>query len=145
MTRRDVVKGAVALATLGTGSVLGGRDVAAVAASPANRTGGGPRSDRDRVAIIGAGAGGVAAAYFLAGIRDVDLFEARSKIGGHCDSHVIDYRGHRITVDLGAQFFHPDTHPIYGLSCRVGGDSSVRELDLGAGAAEVDHGDQRVG
>src|SRR5262249_47451157 len=32
---------------------------------------------------------------------------------GHCDSHVIDYKGHRITVDLGAQFFHPDTHPIY--------------------------------
>ncbi|HEX3804017.1 MAG TPA: FAD-dependent oxidoreductase, partial [Solirubrobacteraceae bacterium] len=30
-----------------------------------------------------------------------------------CDSHVIDYRRHRITVDLGAQFFHPDTHPIY--------------------------------
>jgi predicted NAD/FAD-binding protein len=65
------------------------------------------------VAIIGAGAGGVAAAYLLGGIREVDLFEARSKIGGHCDSHVIDYRGHRITVDLGAQFFHPATHPIY--------------------------------
>ena len=65
------------------------------------------------MAIIGAGAGGVAAAYFLAGTLDVDLFEARSKIGGHCDSHVIDYRGRRITVDLGAQFFHPDTHPIY--------------------------------
>ena len=113
MTRRDVVKGAVALATLGAGSVLAGRGVAATAASPANRTGGVPGSDRDRVAIIGAGAGGVAAACFLAGIREVDLFEARSKIGGHCDSHVIDYRGHRITVDLGAQFFHPDTHPIY--------------------------------
>ena len=32
-----------------------------------------------------------------------------------------------------------------GLSCRVGGDLPVRELDLDAGAAEVDHGDQRVG
>ncbi len=65
------------------------------------------------MAIIGAGAGGVAAAYFLADTHDVDLFEARSKIGGHCDSHVIDYRGRRLTVDIGAQFFHPDTHPIY--------------------------------
>jgi predicted NAD/FAD-binding protein len=65
------------------------------------------------VAIIGAGAGGVAAAYFLADALDVDLFEARSEIGGHCDSRVIDYRGRRITVDLGAQFFHPATHPIY--------------------------------
>jgi uncharacterized protein len=114
LTRRDVVKGAVALAALGAGSVLTGRDVAAAAASPAKRTGRGEaRSDRHRVAIIGAGAGGVAAAYFLGGTLDVELFEARSKIGGHCDSHVIDYHGQSVTVDLGAQFFHPDTHPIY--------------------------------
>jgi predicted NAD/FAD-binding protein len=114
MTRRDVVKGAVALSMLGAGSGLAGRDAAIAAASSTASTESGRRgSDRHRVAIIGAGAGGVAAAYFLADTHDVDLFEARSKIGGHCDSHVIDYRGQRITVDLGAQFFHPDTHPIY--------------------------------
>jgi predicted NAD/FAD-binding protein len=95
MTRRDALKGAVGLAALG--------------AFPAGAAGNG----RERVAIIGAGAGGVAAAYFLAGSFDVDLFEARSRIGGHCDSRVIKHRGRRITVDLGAQFFHPDTHPIY--------------------------------
>src|SRR5689334_8805043 len=111
LTRRDVVKGAVALATLGAGSVLAGGHAAADAASTAS--GIGSRSPRQRVAIIGAGAGGVAAAYFLTGTYGVELFEARSKIGGHCDSHVIDYKGHRVTVDLGAQFFHPDTHPIY--------------------------------
>jgi predicted NAD/FAD-binding protein len=71
------------------------------------------RPGRERVAIIGAGAGGVAAAYFLAGSFDVDVFEARSRIGGHCDSRVIEHRGRRMTVDLGAQFFHPDTHPLY--------------------------------
>ena len=65
------------------------------------------------MAIIGGGAGGVAAAYFLAGSFEVDLFEARSRIGGHCDSRVITHRGRRLTVDLGAQFFHPATHPIY--------------------------------
>ena len=100
MTRRDALKGAVGLAALG--------------ALPASAAGsGGPRSRRERVAIIGGGAGGVAAAYFLAGSFDVDLFEARSRIGGHCDSRVIKHQGRRITVDLGAQFFHPDTHPIY--------------------------------
>ena len=100
MTRRDALKGAVGLAALG--------------ALPASAAGSGrPRPGRERVAIIGAGAGGVAAAYFLAGSFDVDLFEARSRIGGHCDSRVIKHRGRRITVDLGAQFFHPDTHPIY--------------------------------
>ena len=100
LTRRDALKGAVGLAALG--------------ALPASAAGSGrPTSGRERVAIIGAGAGGVAAAYFLAGSFDVDLFEARSRIGGHCDSRVIKHRGRRITVDLGAQFFHPDTHPIY--------------------------------
>src|SRR5262249_9208785 len=112
--RRDLVKGAVALATLGAGATLPGGEVGAAAAARANPTGNaGPKSHRHRVAIIGAGAGGVAAAYFLAGTHDVDLFEARSRIGGQCDSHVIDYRGRRVTVDLAAQFFHPDTHPIY--------------------------------
>jgi uncharacterized protein len=95
LTRRDAIKGAFAVAALG--------------AFPASAAGRG----RERVAIVGAGAGGVAAAYFLAGSFGVDLFEARSRIGGHCDSHVITHRGRRITVDLGAQFFHPDTHPIY--------------------------------
>src|SRR3954451_6289408 len=102
LTRRDAIKGAVGLAALG--------------AFPASATGSGrSRSgrERERVAIIGAGAGGVAAAYFLAGRFDGDLFEARSRIGGHCDSRLIKHQGRRITVDLGAQFFHPDTHPIY--------------------------------
>src|SRR4051812_4698630 len=100
MTRRDALKGALGLATIG--------------ALPASAAASGrPRPGRERVAIIGAGAGGVAAAYFLASSFDVDLFEARSRMGGHCDSRVIQHRGRRITVDLGAQFFHPDTHPIY--------------------------------
>jgi uncharacterized protein len=98
LTRRDALKGVVGLAALG-----------AVPAGAAAST----RPRRERVAIIGAGAGGVAAAYFLAGSFDVDLFEARSRIGGHCDSRVIKHGGRRTTVDLGAQFFHPDTHPIY--------------------------------
>jgi predicted NAD/FAD-binding protein len=114
MTRRDLVRRAVGLATVGVGSVLAGRDAAAAAASPASRIGAaGARAHRHRVAIIGAGAGGVAAAYFLSDTHNVDLFEARSKIGGHCDSRAIEYRGRRVTVDIGAQFFHPGTHPIY--------------------------------
>ena len=114
ITRRDVVTSAAALATLGVGSVLRGADADAAAASPAGVAAGrSTRARRQRVAIIGAGAGGVAAAYLLGGTHDVDLFEARSRIGGHCDSRVVDYRGRKLTVDLGAQFFHPDTHPIY--------------------------------
>ncbi len=99
LTRREILKSAaVGAGALGVGAAFPGAARAA---------------KRDRVAIIGAGAGGVAAAYFLAGTFDVDVFEARSQIGGHCDSRVVDVKGHEVTVDLGAQFFHPDTHPIY--------------------------------
>ncbi len=113
LTRRDFVRRAAGLAAVGAGSVLVRRDAAKAAAPASHRRAAGPRSHRQRVAIVGAGAGGVATAYFLAGTHDVDLFEPRAKIGGHCDSHTIVYRGRRLTVDIGAQFFHPDTHPIY--------------------------------
>ena len=66
-----------------------------------------------RVAIVGGGAGGLAAAYFLDGVCAVDLFESRSKVGGHADSQTVQYGGQPVIVDLGAQFFHPATHPIY--------------------------------
>src|SRR4051812_29372724 len=118
LTRRQVLKGAVGVAALGTGGVARASD--------------GRRRGRERVAVIGAGAGGVAAAYFLSGTFDVDVFEARPRIGGHCDSRVIDYRGQRVSVDLGAQFFHPDTHPIYvTLLEEVGLDDATREAPAG--------------
>ena len=99
LTRREILKtAAMGAGALGIGAAFPGSGFAA---------------RRERVAIIGAGTGGVAAAYFLAGTHDVDVFEARSQIGGHCDSRKIDLKGHQVTVDLGAQFFHPDTHPIY--------------------------------
>lgn len=100
LTRREALKrAAVGAGALGVGATL---------TEPVWAAG-----KRDRVAVIGAGAGGIAAAYFLAGDHDVDVFESRSRVGGHCDSRKVAYKGHDVTVDLGAQFFHPDTHPIY--------------------------------
>ena len=108
ITRRDALKGAAGLAAIGAGVAGAGRHLVPAAVPPAPAA-----ARRERVAIIGAGAGGLAAAHFLAGTHDVELFEARGRIGGHCDSRTVEHRGHRVTVDLGAQFFHPDTHPIY--------------------------------
>lgn len=78
------------------------------------------------VAIVGSGMGGVATAWLCDSGCTIDLFESRPKVGGHCDSRVIDYRGHPITVDLGAQFFHPDTHPTYWCLIRALGLESAR-------------------
>ena len=62
-----------------------------------------------------------------------------------------------LVADLPSEFaspcMHADDHGMtpflqthgFGLSSRFGGDSSVRERDRDAGAAEVDHRDQGVG
>lgn len=105
ISRRNALSGAAglgALSLVGCGSAGEDTESAQLGAS-------GPK----KVAILGGGAGGLATAYFLDGPCEVTVFESRGKVGGHCDSQTVQYAGHPITVDLGAQFFHPATHPIY--------------------------------
>ncbi len=90
----------------------------------APRTGG-------RLAVIGGGMGGIASAWFHDGDWQVDLFEKRHKIGGHCDSVTVDYQGHPLTLDLGAQFFHPNTHPLYVTLLEELGLYQTDESELG--------------
>ena len=72
--------------------------------------------------------------------RDRDLRSALGRVNG-CASHLHERNRHD---DRGSRRgFDPWLYK--GLSSRFGGDSSVRERDLDAGAAEVDHRDQRVG
>ena len=106
ITRRDALSGAASLSALGLigcGSEGEGIDSAELAAN----------GQKPKVAVLGGGAGGLATAYFLDGVCDVTIFESRGKVGGHCDSQTVQYGGQPVTVDLGAQFFSPATHPIY--------------------------------
>jgi uncharacterized protein len=66
-----------------------------------------------RLAIIGSGMGGVASAYFCDSGWRTDVFESRNKIGGHADTVTVTDNGRDTAVDIGAEFFHPDTHPLY--------------------------------
>lgn len=66
-----------------------------------------------QLAIIGSGMGGVAASWLCDSEWNIDLFESRHKIGGHCDSVEVEVEGQYFDFDLGAEFFHPDTHPLY--------------------------------
>jgi uncharacterized protein len=106
ITRRAALSGAASLSALGLvgcgseGEDTGNALLRATGVKP-------------KVAILGGGAGGLSTAYFLDGVCDVTIFESRGKVGGHCDSQTVQYGGQPVTVDLGAQFFHPATHPIY--------------------------------
>lgn len=57
--------------------------------------------------------GGVATAWFCDPEWSVSLFEAKKKLGGNCDTETVADGDRPVAVDLGAQFFHPETHPTY--------------------------------
>lgn len=75
---------------------------------PQNRSTGGPQ--RRRVAVVGGGISGVAAAHRLAESVDVTLFEAQRRLGGHTDSHSVWVEDKVYTIDTGFVAFHPSGH-----------------------------------
>lgn len=68
---------------------------------------------RPRVAIVGAGASGFAAAWLLADQAEVVVFERQARLGGHAHSVELLHDGAPRAVDLAAQFFHPGTYPTF--------------------------------
>ena len=69
-----------------------------------------PRMDARRVAIVGGGISGVAAAHRLADTVDVTLFESERRLGGHTDSHSVWIEDKVYTIDTGFVAFHPSGH-----------------------------------
>ncbi len=64
-----------------------------------------------RVAIVGAGIAGNAAARLLSEQYDVTVFESERRIGGHSATVDIDYDGSRITVDTGFIVYNTLNYP----------------------------------
>ena len=67
-------------------------------------------ADVRRVAVVGGGISGVAAAHRLAESVDVTLFEAQRRLGGHTDSHSVWVEDKVYTIDTGFVAFHPSGH-----------------------------------
>ncbi|MBV27310.1 MAG: hypothetical protein CMQ13_04495 [Gammaproteobacteria bacterium] len=76
--------------------------------APTNRSQ--QRSATRRVAVVGGGISGVAAAHRLAESVDVTLFEAQRRLGGHTDSHSVWVEDKVYTIDTGFVAFHPSGH-----------------------------------
>lgn len=71
------------------------------------------RAALPRVAVIGGGMAGVAAAWLLDGQAQVTLFEAAPALGGNVRTVTVEQAGHSWAVDVGAQYFHPGPYPSY--------------------------------
>ena len=65
---------------------------------------------RRRIAVIGGGISGMAAAYLLADSHDVTLFEAESRLGGHARTLMAVKRGDQ-PVDTGFIVFNRVNYP----------------------------------
>ena len=71
-----------------------------------------------RILILGAGAGGLSAAYFLGqyGYKNVTVFEKLGRVGGLCRSVTEDNQ----SFDLGAAVISPDYREVRRMARRVG-------------------------
>ena len=65
---------------------------------------------RSSVAVIGSGVSGLTAAYVLGRDRDVTLFEADDRFGGHAHTHQVDDSMH--AVDSGFIVHNDRTYPL---------------------------------
>ena len=64
------------------------------------------------VAVVGSGVSGLTAAYILGRDRDVTLFEADDRFGGHAHTHRVDERGTDHWVDSGFIVHNDRTYPL---------------------------------
>lgn len=75
-----------------------------------------------RIAVIGSGISGLAAAYFLSRKHDVFVFEREPRIGGHTHTVTVDSSQGPLPVDTGFIVHNQSTYPNF---CRLMGELGV--------------------
>ena len=79
-----------------------------------------------RIAIIGAGISGLAAAYYLARRHEVTLFEKNDYCGGHANTARVREGGREIPIDTGFIVFNQRNYPNL---CRLFDELGVASVD----------------
>ena len=81
-----------------------------------------------RIAVVGAGVAGLHAAWRLARSHDVTVFEKDDRLGGHACTHVFDYDGETMNVDLGFIVYNGLNYPNLIGFFDAGNRSSLEQL-----------------
>lgn len=74
------------------------------------RHSGAPETER-RIAVVGSGIGGMAAAWYLSSRHRVTLFEAADRLGGHTATVDVTLEGRDYAIDTGFIVFNDWTYP----------------------------------
>ena len=65
-----------------------------------------------RIAVVGSGISGLAAAWLLSRDHQVVLFERESRLGGHTHTHKVVMNGREFAVDTGFIVYNEETYPL---------------------------------
>ena len=98
---------------------------------------------RMRVAIIGGGISGIAAASELQKHAEVVLFEARQRLGGHADTHNLLVDGQACAIDSGFTAFNRQSFPKFSAwldSLGVVTQPARMSFGVSTGAAGLEYG-----
>jgi uncharacterized protein len=84
-----------------------------------------------RVAVVGSGISGLAAAHVLAGEARVTLFEGERWFGGHAHTVDVQLEGIRHGVDTGFLVFNERTYPrLIGMFAQLGVETAPSEMSF---------------
>ncbi|MDT0502204.1 MULTISPECIES: FAD-dependent oxidoreductase [unclassified Halomonas] len=87
--------------------------------------------DSRRIAVIGSGIAGMAAAWYLSGRHEVTLFEADACLGGHTATVDVELAGRHYAIDTGFIVFNDWTYPHFQrLMQRLGVLSQPTEMSF---------------
>jgi predicted NAD/FAD-binding protein len=95
--------------------------------------------ERKRIAVIGSGISGMAAAWLLREVHSVTLYEAAERLGGHTNTIEVGIDGQRFPVDTGFLVFNRRTYPnLCALFDHLGIEAVPSEMTFSARIESLD-------